>query len=273
MIDDYVTCPICNKKFRTLQSGPRGHLGKHGYATREDFLKDYPGTKLVSDYVKEVNSITGFERNGRDYRRKQSAEAMKKVSTELFKDKNYKEKYKQQKLDLWKDEEYKNLFIQKRWTEERRKELSLRNKEMNKRLYSNPEYKERNLKQILSIGGIGKHYHYKGKYLKSSWELKVLTYLDENNIPYEYETLRIKYKDQDNKEHTYIPDLYFKSINTIVEIKPKHQINDIENILKREYSLKENYNYKYLTQDHLKHLDKYFNILLERATTIESISN
>ena len=49
-----LTCPICGKEFQTLNS----HIHfKHKLST-EEFLKQYPNTKLVSDQIKKSVSKT-----------------------------------------------------------------------------------------------------------------------------------------------------------------------------------------------------------------------
>ena len=57
-------------------------------------------------------------------------------------------------------------------------------------------------------------------YLRSSYELDYAKELDEKQISYEVESLRIKYFDTQQKEYRCaIPDFYIPSTNTIVEIK------------------------------------------------------
>lgn len=57
-------------------------------------------------------------------------------------------------------------------------------------------------------------------FLRSSYELKYAEQLDEQQIDYDVENLRIKYFDtQQNEYRCAIPDFYIPSTNTIVEIK------------------------------------------------------
>jgi hypothetical protein len=57
-------------------------------------------------------------------------------------------------------------------------------------------------------------------FLRSSYESNYANYLDENNISYSVEELRIEYFDtQQNKTRVAVPDFYITSTNEIVEIK------------------------------------------------------
>lgn len=135
----------------------------------------------------------------------------------------------------------------------------------------NPEYREKNAKQFASIGGHGIKTTYNGKHLKSSYELIVVKYLDEEtNINYEYEPMLFDYT-INNENHKYIPDIYIKDLNLFIEIKPKYKINEEVNQIKRQSVIDKGYNYKFLTEDDLDNLENYFNSLFESSTTIESI--
>lgn len=93
-------------------------------------------------------------------------------------------------------------------------------------------------------------------YLHSSYELDYAKELDEQNIDYEVENLRIKYLNtKDNEYHCAIPDFYLKDTNTIVEIKSTWTL-DIQNMKDKFEAYKEHgYNCK-LILDH-KETDLY----------------
>lgn len=74
----------------------------------------------------------------------------------------------------------------------------------------------------------GWHTTWNGKdiYYRSSYELDYAKYLDEQNIDYEVESLRIKYFDsQTNNYRCAIPDFYIPSTNEIIEIKGLYTLN------------------------------------------------
>lgn len=68
----------------------------------------------------------------------------------------------------------------------------------------------------------GYHTSWEGKtfYFRSSYELDYCLKLDSLQIPYEMETLRIRYfNTRKNREAIAIPDFYLKETNTIIEVK------------------------------------------------------
>lgn len=63
-----------------------------------------------------------------------------------------------------------------------------------------------------------KHYKYNDVYFDSSWELAFWVYCLDNNIKIEREPLKIKYIDENNKQHYYYPDFRINNLQ-IIEIK------------------------------------------------------
>ena len=77
-------------------------------------------------------------------------------------------------------------------------------------------------------------------FLRSSYEIEYAEYLDENQISYSVEELRIEYYDtQQNKTRIAIPDFYLSSTNEIVEIKSDFTL-DIQEMLDKFDAYKEN---------------------------------
>ena len=77
------------------------------------------------------------------------------------------------------------------------------------------------------------HETWEGKtvYLRSSYELDYANYLDENQISYSVEDLRIEYYDsRKNKMRIAVPDFYLSDTNEIVEIKSDFTL-DIQEML------------------------------------------
>ena len=87
-------------------------------------------------------------------------------------------------------------------------------------------------------------------YLHSSFELDYAKELDEQQIDYDVEYLRIKYWDSQKKEYRCaIPDFYIPSTNTIVEIKSSYTL-DKQNMKDKMKAYKDlGYNFK-LICDH-----------------------
>ena len=64
-------------------------------------------------------------------------------------------------------------------------------------------------------------------YLRSSYEFDYAKKLDEDKIPYEVESLRIKYWDSQRQEfRCAIPDFYLPATNEIVEIKSRWTLDE-----------------------------------------------
>lgn len=73
------------------------------------------------------------------------------------------------------------------------------------------------------------HKTWEGKdvYLRSSYELDYAKELDEKNIRYDTECMRILYFDTQNQKHRVaIPDFYLPDSNTIVEIKSTYWLDE-----------------------------------------------
>ena len=99
-------------------------------------------------------------------------------------------------------------------------------------------YKESNKLAILNPNKYNREISYQYKsgwhttwndkevYLRSSYELDYAKKLDEQQIDYEVEQLRIKYFNSILNEYKCaIPDFYIPSTNTIVEIKSNYTLN------------------------------------------------
>jgi hypothetical protein len=82
-----------------------------------------------------------------------------------------------------------------------------------------------------SWGHDGWHTTWDGKrfYYRSNYELDYMTQLDEQKVPYEVESLRIKYWNTKEQRFRHaIPDIFIPSTNTIIEIKSKNTLDQQE---------------------------------------------
>lgn len=93
---------------------------------------------------------------------------------------------------------------------------------------------------------------YKDKKFRSSWE--ALFYLLNEEL--EYETVRIPYFSNKNKQRIYIIDFFDKKTNTLFEVKPRSLKNKENNIIKeraaRIYANKNSLNYIVIDESFLK---------------------
>lgn len=102
--------------------------------------------------------------------------------------------------------------------------------------------------------------------LKSSYELKICTLLGELGINYEYEFKRFGYYFK-GSYHSYYPDIYLKSYDLYLEIKPDKLQNTDVNMAKFQSVVDSGCNIVYVGEDYLDNKDK----LLELITTSTTI--
>lgn len=112
-----------------------------------------------------------------------------------------------------------------------------------------------------------KELNYKGIKLKlrSSYERRLAIYLIDNNVPFQYEAISIKY----NKHHKYYPD--FLIDNTILEVKSMYFLNkDWEkNVMKEEAAKKQGYEFYFITEAELNNKELLDSIIgkIHKCTT------
>lgn len=110
------------------------------------------------------------------------------------------------------------------------------NSKPNNKNYHQGNYIPKNKDKVIKLNSYG------GVYYRSSWEKKIITWLDNNEsiIKWGSECLKIPYQmteivngDLKVKEHSYYPDFYYELKNTngsikyvVAEVKPKKEYND-----------------------------------------------
>ena len=93
---------------------------------------------------------------------------------------------------------------------------------------------------------------YKGYYFRSLLELSYLVYLIDNNIKFEHaehKKYAVKYLNFEGKERNYFPDFYIFENDEIIEIKPKHLVNSVDNSAKFLAARSKYKNFKVITED------------------------
>lgn len=85
-------------------------------------------------------------------------------------------------------------------------------------------------------------------FLRSSYEILLASKLDDSQIYYTVESLRIKYTAEDGTRHLYIPDFYIPSLNLIIETKSSYfyESQKENNLLKMRAAIDEGYLYTLL---------------------------
>ena len=99
------------------------------------------------------------------------------------------------------------------------------------------------------ISGWHKTWNGKDVYLRSSYEFDYAEELDNANIDYEVESIRVKYFDSTSGEYRCaIPDFYLPETNTIVEIKSTWTLDKQNMIDKKKSYIENGYNFKLICE-------------------------
>jgi len=199
------------------------------------------------DKYREKMSIINKEAQNRPEVKKKKSDILKKYH-------NDHPEFRKKLSNNWLDLNYRNkmCLIQKRIqnSEERKNKMH----KIISEYWKNIEYVEKIFNSsyrykdyILPSGKIVKIQGYESKAIN-----ELLQIYDENDIiigarSINKEIGRISYL-LNNKEHTYIPDIYIKSINTIIEVKSNwtYYKNESINIIKKDACLNKGFNFKFM---------------------------
>jgi len=109
------------------------------------------------------------------------------------------------------------------------------NSKPNNKNYHQGNYTPKNKDKVIKLNTQG------GVYYRSSWELKIMTWLDMNvkvtkwgseNLRIPYQMTHFENGDQKIKEHSYYPDFYYEMMiddrlkQVVVEVKPNEEYKD-----------------------------------------------
>lgn len=233
-MDNYVKCPICGKQLKIIT---KTHYGVHGYNSKEEFLKDFPNAKLMSDvYAQKYKEIHGAflaQYNKTDIQRKKSSDNAKKRNS------NSEFQRKMQSKRKYTSQERKKVSksLTKAWKD-------------GKRTYT-PNY--------------GKKHEYvlrdKTKiYLRSFLECKYVRLFELNRLKFSYESLKIPYTYK-GKQHNYLPDFYLPKYNLIIEVKPEEKQKDSLVQIKMKASINQGYQYLFAGYNELKDYKAFLNTI------------
>ena len=214
--NNLIECPICGKyNFSNLMS----HVTWKHKITKEEFNKLYPNYICYTDGYKNQcskaarSSLKSQMSNPKKWKesRKKAARTydinnpgMRSKSARIA-HANLSEELKER----WKDPEY-------------RKKMSDKCKKQHENGLTEKVIKSR-----------GKRIPYKEFFMRSSWEVRLAEYLDNNSIQYEYEPFYIRYVDAIGKTRKYYP----------------------------EYSIKDGYNFEFITENEIFDHNKLSNII------------
>lgn len=280
MKEEKLTCPICKKEFKTLNS----HIHfKHKLST-EEFLSKYPNTKLVSENIKkEVSKSCKKSGCGKWMKGYKFSDERKKQYKEMNSGKNnpfYGKKHSKNTKKLMSDNHAdftgKNNPLVKWLNDERNRE---KYSQIMKEAWRDPEKYtmlcKRNSKNIKKAILNGNHNPYsncihgwfeskkfdKKFYYQSSYELAFLEFCEcsDKICSLQKVNFAIPYKDSNGKDHNYFPD-FFVNKRVVIEIKPKTMIDYNHNREKIEHAkkfcIKRGYEYKLLMETELNNLNE-----------------
>jgi hypothetical protein len=280
---ELLTCPICQNQFQTLNS----HIHfKHNLST-EEFLNQYPNTKLVSDFIKNrvskscKKSGCGKWMKGYEYteERREQYSAMNSGSGNPFYGKTHSKKTRKQMSDNHADfTGDKNPLV--KWLEKdpnnRKKYCDIMKENWAGRFSTEEErrlYCEKLSKSIsnLYINGFNPYSNcergwFESKkfnekfYYGSSYEKKFLQFCETSikvkslqRVPF-----MIPYLDNTGKTRNYVADFLVNGTE-VVEIKPKEMLPYNNNLLKIEsaktYCNVSGLKFKLLMEDELDNLE------------------
>ena len=235
-----VKCLICGKEF--------DHLGNHVYFSH--------GIKL-SEYRERFNLTLD------DTRTEQSKKNIKLASKEVHSRETWKEAHgkahSKWMLKNW-DKTYRtaqrslkqSISTKIQWEnpEYRQKMIEVGKKVMKANL-ENPDFLEKRSLALMNGHAQRKSYtlcNGEKVLLRSNNEFRVYNILIKYNINAEYETLRIHYTDDQNKNRLYIPDFYIPDKNLILEVKGSNLYQQDKLIcdMKMKKCLDLGYNYSFI---------------------------
>lgn len=231
-----VECPVCNRKFKLINLS---HLKVHGYASRDDFMEDYPNAVLVSKEYEEFNHKLRSE-----------------IITKVNKSESQRSKASEHCKKLNQDSQRQSDKGRLGWTDERKQERSAQLREVTYRINSAPEYKEFRSRRSAGLS-YGKRHEYVTKdgrvlKLKSFTECRAAKFLELNNFKFEYESIEVPYvAPWDNKIHNYLPDFYLPEHNLLLEVKPSSAQDDEVVLTKREAALGLGYKFLFVSDGDL----------------------
>lgn len=247
--NNLLECPICGKyNMKQLTQ----HLTDIHNITKEDFIAQYPNTKLWIDEISERCS-------------KAQSKGIKTFKSNLEKDPNYyaesfanraknrdnvaiAEKVRQTRIErgtnekmservklLWQDENYRNFQIEKTKRQHENGLTEIITKKSGKKRFK------------ITLNNVT-------YYMRSTWEIAFATYLNEHNIEFKYEPFAIKYEFNE-KVKTYYPDFYIINSHLVVEIKPYNLCNDLKVQAKKLATEAQGYKFMFITENELNSLN------------------
>ena len=294
---EFIECPYCGSNFKRITDR---HLLKHD-KTIEDYKREFPGRPTQSEALIKKLSEKNKEISMRDSVRKAKSKAQRALYDG---DTPLRRKVTESSIEMWKSEEHRKLVSERlketqnspeikekiskssadRWSDlEYHKRVSAKIRETQNREDKKEHMREKSLEMWRDESFFNKSSGYYVRIgeevflVRSSWEEVVLRFLKRNNIEFEFESLRIPYEFEGHT-HTYIPDIFIRDRNLVLEVKPNFVLSEsyrekkpeeYEKIRCKEKATRDlGYNYEYLTEDVvLDDLEKILSIIDSYGST------
>lgn len=245
-------CKLCGTKIRIGKKwvGVRNHLEKHHKLTKEEYTQywiDHPYKKIYPEPIGEYGVDYVLCPICNDNRQYQSLTQhiinKHKMTTEEF-----LRNYPNSILFTSKYSEMRSKFCRKG---------AIKN-------WSDPEYRKyksesvklqhkNGLIESIIKGHRSGWFKYKLKddtevVIKSSWEFKLLKFLEDNNIEFRYEIPFKYYDSYRKKDRTYYADFLLLEYNLVIEVKPEYAITDQVVLDKMNAVINSGYNFIFFTE-------------------------
>lgn len=175
------------------------------------------------EYMKIKSKVSKRNWEDPEYREmmtRVASETMTKTLNRLWKDPEYIEKMSEIRKENWKDPDYREMMLKT-------------SSETMSRLWEDPEFREKMTEIAVnrledpddafgSVTGYRSGY-YKDTdiYMRSSWEIKFASQLDDKGVAWEYEPGSFYYMNYQGDKHRYLPDFYLPKYDLYFEVKPE----------------------------------------------------
>ena len=246
--ENLLECPICGQyNIKQLTH----HLTWKHKLSKEDFLKDYPNTKLWIDEISDrcaKASLIGLEtfksnklKDPHYYDESYKARTLKRNYDEINnkirqtrKERGTNEKMSERVKKLWQDENYRNLQSAKAKEQHRNGLTEIIVAKCGKKRYD------------VTLNNVTYR-------MRSTWEVTVAKSLFERNITFKYEPFSVKYNYNNSVKH-YYPDFYLEDYNLLIEVKPYALCMEERVVAKKQACEKLGYRFMFITENEMKNL-------------------
>lgn len=246
--NNLLECPLCGKyNMKQLTQ----HLTSKHHMTKDEFLQQFPNSKLWIDEISERCSkaqqlgIATYKHNleinphyyDDVYKKRNSKRNYEEISNKIKQtriERGTNEKMSKRVKQMWQNEDYQKFQSMKAIEQHKQGLTKIILQKSGKKRYS------------VTLNNIT----YK---MRSTWEIKVAESLSSRNIKFEYEPFAIKYEFNGTTKQ-YYPDFYLTDYNLIIEVKPSNLCKNDRVIAKKTACEQCGYRFMFITENELNNL-------------------